>query len=142
MTSVTQAQLRPYKADKASRAELDDRIHALNDATARNHAEEAALHGVSVETGVPMETIRRIHHDYPKVTPAGIFIGCIIADNTKEDPAYIVRRRDGGKNWVSIAEDAGVPLEKINRRLARLENYIREGSDQRPVERRERERHD
>jgi hypothetical protein len=138
MTSVTQAQLHPYKADKASRAEFEDRIHALNDATAKNHAEEAALHGVSVETGVPMEAIRQIHHDYPDASPASIFIACIIADNTKEDPAHIVRRRDAGKSWTSLAEDSGVPLEKINRRLARLERYIRAGSDQRPIERRER----
>jgi hypothetical protein len=140
MTSVTQAQFHPYKADKASREQFEHRIHALNEATTKNHAQDEALHGVSVETGVPMETIRRIHQHYPDASPASIFVACIIADNTKEDPAYIVKRRDGGKSWTSLAEDSGVPLEKIERRLARLENYIRAGSDQRPLEKRERER--
>jgi hypothetical protein len=142
MAFVTHAQLQPYKADKTSRAEFEDRIRTLNQTTVKNHAENDALHGIAVETGVPMEKLRRIHDDYPKVSPAGIFVACIIADNTKEDPAYIVKRGAGGKSWTSLAQDYGVPLDKIERRLVRLENYIRAGGDQRPVERRERDRRD
>jgi hypothetical protein len=139
-TGISHAQLPPYKADRASRAEFEDRIHTLNQTTIRNHAEEDAMHGVSVETGVPMEKLRRIHDHYPKVSAAGIFVACIIADNTKEDPEYIVKRGAGGQSWTSLAQDYGVPLDKIERRLIKLENYIRAGSDQRPIEKRERER--
>ena len=65
---------------------------------------------------------------------------CVIADNTKEDPAYVVKKAVGGRSWESLALEYRVPFEKIERRLARIETYIRSGSDQRPVERRERER--
>jgi hypothetical protein len=141
-TSITRAQLPPYKADRPSRAEFEERIRTLNQTTIKNHAQDEALHGVSVETGVPMEKLRRIHEDHPKVSPAGIFVACIIADNTKQDPAYIVKQGAGGQSWTSLAQDYGVPLDKIEIRLVRLENYIRAGADQRPVERREHERHD
>jgi hypothetical protein len=138
MTAVSHAQSPPYNADKAARAEFEDRIRTLNQTTIKNHAENEALHGVSVETGVPIEKLHRIHADHPKVSPACIFVACIIADNTKEDPAYIVKRGAGGKSWTSLAEEYGVPFDKIERQLVRLENYIRAGSDQPPVEKRER----
>jgi hypothetical protein len=123
---------------RGSKADLDDRIHSLNETTKRNHAEHAALHGISVETGVPLEQLRAIEARR-RVSPAGLMVACVIADNTKEDPDRIVRKASD-KTWAALAREYGVPYDKIERRLARLETYIRSGGDQGPIERRDRDR--
>jgi len=122
--------------NRATKEDLDDRIHSLNETAKKNHAENAAMHGISVETGVPMEKLRAIV-ERRKVSPAGLMVACVIADNTKEDPEYVVRKASS-KTWAALVREYGVPYDKVERRLARLETYIRSGGDQRPVERRER----
>ena len=117
-------------ADKESKERFEDRAHSLNDAVKKNHAETEAYHGVSVETGVPMEKIEAMHKNNPQAGPAGLMIACTIADETKKDPATYVRTFVAGKSWTSIAEDNHVPFGKIEARLARLEAYIRSGGDE------------
>jgi hypothetical protein len=120
-------------ADKVAKERFDDRVHSLNDAVKKNHAEKEAFHGVSVETGVPMEKVESIHKNNPQVGPAGIMIACTIADHTKKDPTDYVKTFVSGKSWTSIVEDNHVPYGKVESKLARLETYIRSGGDERPA---------
>jgi hypothetical protein len=119
-----------YSAEKGSKERFEDRAHSLNDAVKKNHAETEALHGISVETGVPMEKLRAMHENNPLAGPAGLMIACTIADETKKDPTTYVHTFVSGKSWTSIAEDNHVPFAKIEARLARLETYIRSGGDE------------
>jgi hypothetical protein len=116
---------------KVEKKDFDARVHDLNAAVQRNKTETDALHGVSVETGVPEEKVRTMHKNHPKVGPAGILVACTISDETKQDPGTYMKRFEDGKNWTSQARDNRVPLEKIDSRLDHLQGYIDKGGDDR-----------
>ena len=138
--SMVRADNRPFSADsrstrvetRADKKDFEARGHELNSTVSRNHAETDALHGVSVETGVPEEKVRAMHKNHPKVGPAGILIACTISDETKQDPAVYIKRFEDGKNWTAQARDNHVPLEKIDARLDHLQSFIEKNGDQKP----------
>ena len=68
------------------REELDNRVQTVNDLASRRGGMRDALHNVSVETGVPMDRVQRMHDDHPNAGAAGIMIACVLADNTKGSP--------------------------------------------------------
>jgi len=125
-----------FAAESSTKEQFESHGHTLNATITKNHAEAEALRGISVETGVPVERVQALHHNYPKATPAGILIACVLADNTKQDPETYVKKFVNGKNWAVAAKENNVPYEKIDERLTRVEDYIKNGGNQRPVKQR------
>jgi hypothetical protein len=52
---------------------------------------------VATETGVPIERVRAMHKNHPKVQAAGILVACVLADETKKTPDSVLKQHDAGK---------------------------------------------
>lgn len=116
--------LNALAADRPAKRELDDHTKAVNELATHGERMQLALHQISVETGVPLEEVRKMHQGHPDAGPAGIMNACVLADNTKKTPEDFLRKHLDGKGWAAIAKDNNVPLEKLNERLDRLENAL------------------
>jgi hypothetical protein len=108
----------------SERDELDSRAQTVNSLADRRGGMKEAVHAVSVETGVPMDEVQRMHEKHPDAGAAGIMIACVIADNAKGAPEGYLSRHVNGKGWAAIARDNNVPLDKINARLDKLERDL------------------
>lgn len=84
----------------------------------------AALHTISVQTGVPQATVQAQHKQYPSIGVIGLMVANVLADETKKDPAVFLQAKAGGQTWPQIAQAYKVPLAKINTRLARMEQLM------------------
>jgi hypothetical protein len=104
--------------------QLDERVHTLNSMADKHGDFNTALHNVSVETGVPMEQLKRMHDNHPDAGIGGIMTACVLADDTKESPERFLSRHINGKEWSEIARDNNVPIDRINGRLDKLENDL------------------
>lgn len=104
--------------------ELDNRAQTVNSLAEKHGGMKDALHSVSVETGVPIERVQKMHEEHPNAGAAGIMIACVIADNTKGSPDRFLSEHQNGKGWASIARENSVPLEKINGKLDNLEHEL------------------
>lgn len=104
--------------------ELDNRAQTVNSLAEKHGGMRDALHNVSVETGVPMDRVQRMHEDHPNAGAAGIMIACVLADNTKASPDRFLSEHQNGRGWASIARENNVPLEKINGKLDNLEHQL------------------
>jgi hypothetical protein len=140
-TTATYAQDRATKKAEArsearSEAQFDTRAHALNMSVEKNGTLKDAIHAVSVETGVPEAKIEAMHKKHPKAGPTGILAACVLADETKKDPDRYLTRSAGGRSWTEIAADNNVPIEKLNVRLDRVENYVNSAPEKRKLEKR------
>jgi hypothetical protein len=82
------------------------------------------IHDVSVETGVPQDQLQRMHDQHPDAGPAGLLIASVIADNAKGSPERYLSRHVNGTGWGAIARENNVPLEKIDNKLAKLEQDL------------------
>jgi hypothetical protein len=109
---------------RTERQELDSRVQTVNDLASRRGGMRDALHSVSVETGVPLDRVQRMHDDHPNAGAAGIMIACVLADNTKGSPNRYLDEHRNGRSWASIARDNNVPLDKINTKLDNLEHEL------------------
>jgi hypothetical protein len=109
------------------REELDSRARTVNNLASRRGGMRDALHDVSVETGVPLDRVQRMHDDHPNAGAAGIMIACVMADNTKGSPNRFLEDHKSGRSWASIARQNNVPLEKINAKLDNLERELNQG---------------
>ena len=112
----------------AEKDELDGRVQTVNALADKHGGMREAIHDVSVETGVPMEQLRRMRDAHPDAGAAGIMIACVLADNTKKSPETFLSRHVNGKGWAAIARDNSVSLDKINDRLSRLERDLSTGA--------------
>lgn len=106
------------------RGELDNRAQTVNDLASRRGGTRDALHDVSVETGVTIDRVQRMHNDHPNAGAAGIMIACVLADNTKSSPNQFLDQHKNGQSWASIARQNNVPLDKINAKLDNLEHEL------------------
>jgi hypothetical protein len=111
----------------SERQELDNRAQTVNDLASRRGGTRDALHDVSVETGVPLDRVQRMHDEHPNAGAAGIMIACVLADNTKASPNQFLDQHKNGRSWASIARENNVPLEKINAKLDNLEHELNGG---------------
>lgn len=111
-------------ADHPAKRELDDHTTAINELATKGDRMQLALHEISVETGVPLEEVRKMHQNHPDAGPAGIMNACVMADNTKKTPEDFLKKHINGKGWAAIARDNNVPLDKLNERLDRMENAL------------------
>jgi hypothetical protein len=112
------------RAEDKAKDELEDRVHTVNALADKRGGMKEAFHDISVETGVSVEELQRMHNRHSDVGPAGILIACVLADNTKKPPEQFLSKHVNGKGWGAIARDNGVPLEKINERLDHLEREL------------------
>src|SRR5690348_160360 len=113
-----------FASGQTSREELDSRAHTVNDLADRHGGMRAAIHDVSVETGVPMDRVQRMHDNHPNAGAAGILIACVLADNTKQPAERFLDRHHDGRSWASIARENRVPLDKINHKLDNLQREL------------------
>jgi hypothetical protein len=112
-------------AQPGQKAELDDRVRSLNSLADRRGDFRIALHNVSVETGVPMDQLQRMHDQHPDAGPGGIMVACVLADDTKKSPEhFLASHAQGGHSWASIARENNVPLDRLNGRLDRLQDSL------------------
>ena len=80
---------------------------------------------MSVETGVPLPQVESLHKHHEDTGPAGVLVACVMADETKRDPDYFIKKHiDGGKNWADIARENKVPIERLNEKLDNLEKAL------------------
>ena len=112
------------RGQPGAREELDSRAHSVNDLADRHGGMREAIHDVSVETGVPMDRVQRMHDEHPNAGAAGILIACVMADNTKEPAERFLERHQHGRSWASIARESNVPLDKINYKLDNLQREL------------------
>ncbi len=84
----------------------------------------AALHTISVQTGVPLATVQAQHKQYPNIGVMGLMAANVLADETKKDPAVFLQAKAGGQTWPQIAQTYNVPLAKLNTRLAKMEQTM------------------
>lgn len=112
------------RGQERGKDELETRAQTVNDLANRRGGEKDALHDVSVETGVPIDRVQRMHDSNPNAGAAGIMIACVLADNTKASPNQYLDEHNNGKGWASIARENNVPLDKINSKLDNLEHEL------------------
>lgn len=117
-------QAQPTYGHSGQKAQLDDRVRSLNSMADRRGDFKIALHDVSVETGVPMEKLQRMHDQHPDAGPGGIMVACVLADDTKKSPEHFLSSHVNGHGWAQIALDNNVPLDRINGRLDRLQSDL------------------
>ena len=110
-------------ADKQADS-LSDRIHAVNDAAKKSGNTQAALHSISVETGVPKSQVEAIHKKYSDTGVGGVLVSCVLADETKKAPESFLDKHKEGKSWSDLAHENHVAVEKLNTRLDHVEQVI------------------
>jgi len=94
------------------------RVTQINDATVKDpEVMQLAIKHISVETGVPIEKVRLHHQRHPNMGGAGLLLANVMAAETKEPPATFLRERQSGEQWLAIAREHKVPIEKLNVRL-------------------------
>lgn len=112
----------------AQKDELENRAQTVNALADKHGGMKEAIHDVSIETGVPLEQVQKMHDQHPDAGAAGIMIACVIADNAKGSPNTYLSHHVNGKGWGAIAGDNKVPLDKINARLDKLEHDLSTGA--------------
>jgi hypothetical protein len=127
--------LKPVRAQAASAPETQ--LHQLqkqiNEATQTTQQWETAMHTISVQTGVPRDQLRTLRQNYPTVEPAAVLIASVLADETKKAPEEFLNHPIAGQNWVQIARNNKVPLEKIDARLERIQQALTAGGAAKPA---------
>lgn len=108
----------------AARDELESRAQTVNSLADKRGGTRDAMHDVSVETGVPLDQIQRMHDQHPDAGAAGIMIACVLADNAKGSPERYLSQHVNGRGWTAIARQNNVPVDKINARLDKLEKDL------------------
>ena len=112
------------RAQGSQKDELESRARDVNALADRHGGFKEAIHSVSVETGVPVEQLQRMHDQHPDAGAAGLMIASVIADNAKGSPEGYLNRHVNGKGWAAIALENNVPLDKINVRLDKLQRDL------------------
>ena len=116
-------------AASAKKEVLDNRIEEVNNIAKKKNMMTAAIHGVSVETGVSEERLNELHAKRPDIGAAGLMIACVMADKTKKGPDTFLQKKASGKSWTQIMNDENLNMDAFNERLSHLENYLQNGQD-------------
>lgn len=109
--------------DKDDADRLKQPVERVND-SAKKAGVTQALHGISVETGVPREAVESLHKRYADEKVANVMIACVLADQTKKSPEDFLKRHKDGKSWPEVAHENRVPVGLIAERLDRLDNHL------------------
>lgn len=123
-------------AAAATASTPENRLHQLqteiNAATKTTPQWETAMHTISVQTGVPRDQLRAMRQKHPTVEPSAVLIACVLADETKKPPEQFLERAIATQDWIPIARNNKVPLEKINARLERIQQALGAGASVTP----------
>jgi uncharacterized protein YdiU (UPF0061 family) len=106
--------------DDTTAKQLRDIEKQLNQKTQTTKQWQAAMHTISVETGVPQDQLRAMKKGHPEVQPAGILIASVLADETKKAPEDLLKQHLSGQNWPAVARNNNVPFDKLTQRLQKV----------------------
>lgn len=113
-----------YRHSQSARHDLGTRTKDINRSANSPEMRQAALHNISVETGVPLDRVRAMHERHSDAGVAGIMNACVMADETKRSPEFFLKEHLNGKSWALLARDYNVPLGKLDTRLDHLQNEL------------------
>jgi hypothetical protein len=120
-----------------SHRDLDRTASTISKEARSMRNERDALHAVSVETGIPTPKGQEMLDRWESAGVGGVMIACTLADYSKRDPNYYMERRfHDHQSWDRIVADSGVPFEKVDRKLARLDDYVHSTPNRLPEEHR------
>lgn len=119
-------------AASAPEARLHQLQTQINTATKTTPQWEVAMHTISVQTGVPRDQLRAMRQKHPTVEPSAVLISCVLADETKKAPEQFLERAIATQDWIPIARNNKVPLEKINARLEQIQQALAAGTTAKP----------
>lgn len=111
----------------ADQDEFHGKLVHLND-TAKGDRLNTALHAISVETGVPENQVRELHHKYSKEGPGGVLIASVLADETKLPPGQFLDEHAKGKSWPSLAKEHHVSYQRLDDRIDHVEKAVKNGT--------------
>lgn len=106
---------------------FEQKADDLNTTAKSGEKFNAAIHAISVETGVPEERLMDMHRQHPQAGPAAILNASILADETKQPPEVFLKHHQNGIRWEDIARKNHVPIEKLDSRLNRVQHYVATG---------------
>jgi hypothetical protein len=119
-------------AASAPETQLHQLQTQINAATKTTPQWETAMHTISVQTGVSREQLRAMRQKHPTVEPSAVLIACVLADETKKAPDQFLERAIATQDWIPIARNNKVPLEKINARLEQIQQALAAGAGAKP----------
>jgi hypothetical protein len=106
---------------------FEQKADELNATAKSGEKFNAAIHAISVETGVPEDRLMEMHRQHPQAGPAAILNASILADETRQPPEKFLKNHQEGIRWEDIAHKNKVPIEKLDSRLNRVQRYVATG---------------
>src|SRR5437899_9636547 len=70
----------------AATGSIDQKVAALNQTVQTTGNLDAALHAISVETGVPEDQVKTLQKNHSDAGAGGVLIASVLADQTKQSP--------------------------------------------------------
>jgi hypothetical protein len=111
-----------------ARTDIDKLIRDVNALDNRGAANRAGLTAVSRETAVPLPRIERSAQEHPRVGIAGVFMAHELATKTQKPADQYFKQHADGKTWSELARASGQNLDVFERKLARIETALRDGT--------------
>jgi len=111
----------------AENKNFEQKADDLNATAKAGEKFNAAIHAISVETGVPEDRLHDMHQQHPQAGPAAILNASVLAAETKESPEVFLKNHQNGTRWEDIARKHHVPMEKLNVRLDNVKRYVDTG---------------
>ena len=115
----------PERSAKAVKADIDQRITAVNTLDNKPAVRRAGVAAIVKETGTSEKVIENLRKEFPEIGTGGLLIATELAAKTKKPAANFVRQRVEGKSWTRIAAEHDVNLETIDAKLNRVEEAMR-----------------
>lgn len=115
----------PERSAKALKADIDQRITAVNTLDNKPAVRRAGVAAIIKETGTTQKVVDNLRKEFPEMGTGGLLFATELAAQTKKPAANFVRQHTEGKSWERIATDHSVKLEPIDAKLARVEEAMR-----------------
>lgn len=121
-----QKERRAVRAEqREAKADIDNRIMAINRLDNNQAAMMAGMAAVSKETAVPLPTIQAEHKEHPGVGLAGLAVAHELAVRTHKPVEQFLKARRADRSWQEIAKTHGVSLDELDAKLTRIEEAMR-----------------
>ena len=117
---------RAVRAEKReTKADIDNRVTAINRLDNNKAAQMAGMAAASKETAVPLPTIQAEHKDHPGIGLAGLAVAHHLAVRTHKPVDHFIKAHKEGRSWESLAKANGVSLDDVEGQLNRIEEAMR-----------------